>query len=487
MTANNQSTKATSEDLGPVERLLRIFTEVHAGEATTVLLLTLDVFLLLMAYYLLKTVREPLILKVAHGAELKSYASAGQALLLIGVVRAYAWLAKRYGRLLLLTITSLFFISNLVLFFFLGHAGVPLGVPFYLWVGCFSLTVIAQFWSFANDVYTPEQGKRLFAIVGVGSSFGAMFGAKIAGLLYVPLGPYWTMLAAAGVILLSVGLVRIIDARESARARGEAKRAEAAHEEKKPEAPVGGTGGFTLIMRDRYLLFVALLALILNWINSTGEYILDRTLIADATRRVAEGTANGLNVEQIIGVFKSSYFLWVNVIGAVLQLFFVSRIIKWVGLRAALMVMPVISLGGYTTMAFFPILYLVKAAKIAENSVDYSLQNTSRQMLFLPLSRESKYNAKAAIDTVFVRSGDVMSAVVVWTGTRLAFATKNFAMVNMVLILAWMALVWRIGHRFQEKMRDADAETKKAAAQGGATKEAAPKDTEAPVDEAASA
>jgi AAA family ATP:ADP antiporter len=474
MTANNQSTKATSENLGPIERLLRIFTEVRAGEATTVLLLTLDVFLLLTAYYLLKTVREPLILKVEHGAEIKSYASAGQAVLLIGVVRAYAWLAKRYGRLLLLTITSLFFVANLVLFFFLGRIGVPLGVPFYLWVGCFSLTVIAQFWSFANDVYTPEQGKRLFAIVGVGSSLGSIFGAKIAGALFVPLGPYMMMLAAAGVLLLSVGLIRVVDARESARVTSEAKAREAelpadkAREAKAPEAPVGGTGGFTLIMRDRYLLMIALLSLILNWVNSTGEYVLDRTLIEGATRQIANGTAGGLDVEQIIGVFKANYFLWVNVIGAVVQLFLVSRIIKFFGLRVALMVMPVIAFGGYTTMAFFPLLSLVKAAKIAENSADYSIQNTSRQMLYLPLSREAKYNAKAAIDTVFVRGGDVMSAVVVWVGSQLAFGTRNFAMVNMVLIVAWIALVWRIGRTFQEKTRDAEAAKGREEAKGDA-------------------
>jgi ATP:ADP antiporter, AAA family len=448
MTANTQSTKATSPDLGPVERLLNIFTEVRAGEAATALLLTLDVFLLLTAYYLLKTVREPLILKVPGGAELKSYASAGQAVLLIGVVRAYAWLAKRYGRLLLLTITSLFFVANLVLFFFLGRLQVPLGVPFYLWVGCFSLTVIAQFWSFANDVYTQEQGKRLFAIVGVGSSLGAMFGARIAGALYVPLGPYWMMLAAAGVILVCVALIRIVDARESARAKLEAKA---------PDEPIGGTGGFTLIMRDRYLLLIAVLALLLNWVNSTGEYVLDRTLIEGAKRQVADGIAGGLTVEQIIGVFKANYFLWVNTIGAVLQLFFVSRVFKFLGLRAALLVMPVIAFGGYTTMAFFPLLYLVKAAKIAENSIDYSLQNTAKQMLYLPLSREAKYNAKAAIDTVFVRSGDVMSAVVVWVGARLAFGTRTFAMVNMALIGVWLALVWVIGKKFQERAAEAAA------------------------------
>lgn len=448
MTANDEPAKSSAPPLGLIERMLGIFTEVRAGEAATVLLLTLDVFLLLTAYYLLKTVREPLILQVPGGAEIKSYAAAGQAVLLVGVVHAYAWLAKRYGRLLLVTITSLFFVSNLVLFFFLGRLGVPLGVPFYLWVGCFSLTMIAQFWSFANDVYTPDQGKRLFAIVGVGSSLGSIVGAKIAGLLIVPLGPYLMMLVAGGLVVLCVGLIRIVDARESSRAAVEAKA---------PEEPVGGTGGFTLIARDRYLLLIAVLALLLNWVNSTGEYVLDRTLIAGATKQIADGAAGGLTVGQIIGVFKANFFLWVNVVGAVLQLFFVSRVFKFLGLRAALLVMPIIAFGGYTTMAFIPLLYLVKAAKIAENSIDYSLQNTAKQMLFLPLSREAKYNAKAAIDTVFVRSGDVMSAVVVWIGSRLAFGTRVFAMINMGLILVWIALVWSIGKKYQERTAEAAA------------------------------
>jgi AAA family ATP:ADP antiporter len=448
MTVNDEPGKPSGAPLGLIERLLGIFTEVRAGEAITVLLLTLDVFLLLTAYYLLKTVREPLILAVPGGAEIKSYSSAGQAVLLVGVVHAYAWLAKRYGRLLLLTISSLFFASNLVLFAFLDRLKVPLGVPFYLWVGCFSLTVIAQFWSFANDVYTQEQGKRLFAIVGVGSSLGAIFGAKLAEKLFVRLGTSGMMLLAGGVILLCAALIRVIDARESGRAKLEAK---------VPEQPVGGTGGFTLILRDRYLLQIAALALLLNWVNSTGEYVLDKTLLAAAAQQIADGTAGGLTAKQFIGVFKGNFFFWVNVVGAGFQLFFVSRVFKFLGMRAALLVMPVIAFGGYATMAFLPLLYLVKAAKIAENSMDYSLQNTAKQMLFLPLSREAKYNAKAAIDTVFVRSGDVMSAVVVWVGSRFALGPKHFAMVNMALILVWIGLAWSISKKFQERSRDADA------------------------------
>lgn len=453
---NKTSETKTSEPLSLLDRALRLFTEVEPGEGITALLLTLDIFLLLTAYYLLKTVREPLIL-ASGGAKLKSYASGGQAVLLIGVVQAFAWLGRRYRREQIITITSLFFASNLAIFFALGRAGVSLGVPFYLWVGCFNLSVIAQFWSFANDVYTPEQGKRLFAIVGLGSSAGAVFGSWIAKMLVVPLGPYWMMLAAGGVILLCLLILRIVNAREVARRSGSAKAA---------EAPPGGKGGFTLILEDRYLLLIACLALLLNWVNSTGEYILSETLVADAKRQIESGQANGMTEEQIIGVFSAGYFLWVNTIGALVQLFLVSRIFKYLGLRVALLVLPVVAFGSYSMMAFMPILALIRIGKIAENSMDYSVQNTARQTLFLPLSREAKYNAKAAIDTFLVRAGDVLSALCVYAGSLLGLGVKTFAQVNLALVVVWIALVWNIGARFQAKTKAAADAAAAAAAAG---------------------
>src|SRR5262252_1818303 len=149
----------------------------------------LNVFTLLTAYYIIKPVREALILS-GSGAEIKSYAGAGQALLLLLLVPAYSAIASRVNRLRLINGVSAFFISNLVLFYALGQMKVPLGVVFFLWVGLFNLIIVAQFWSFANDIYTQEQGKRLFAIIGIGSAVGAIFGAQVAGWMFKPLGPY---------------------------------------------------------------------------------------------------------------------------------------------------------------------------------------------------------------------------------------------------------------------------------------------------------
>src|SRR5260221_4697959 len=118
-------------------RLLRPFAKVEASEAVTAIILTLTVFFLLCGYYLLKTAREPLIL-LHGGAEVKSYAAAGQALLLLVFVYAYGHVARRVGPMNLLATVYLFFGSNLLLFAALAAADAPIGIPFYLWVGVFN-------------------------------------------------------------------------------------------------------------------------------------------------------------------------------------------------------------------------------------------------------------------------------------------------------------------------------------------------------------
>jgi AAA family ATP:ADP antiporter len=139
---------------GPLDRFLGLFADVHGGEGVTALLLMLNIFLLLAAYYLLKTIREPLILSVPGGAEVKSYSAAATAGLLMILVPLYSAVASRVSRVKLINGVTLFFIACLVAFFALSGMGVPIGVAFFIWVGIFSLMVIAQLWAFANDVYT---------------------------------------------------------------------------------------------------------------------------------------------------------------------------------------------------------------------------------------------------------------------------------------------------------------------------------------------
>ena len=157
-----------------------------------------------------------------------------------------------------------------------------------------------------------------------------------------------------------------------------------------------------------------------SWVNTTGEYILG-SVVEDAARAaVAAGTAGGLSVEEYIGQFYARFFGVVNVAGVLIQLFLVSRIIKYLGVRVGVMLLPCLAFGAYNILAFFPVLSAVRWAKTAENATDYSLNNTVRNMLFLPCTREQKYSGKQqVIDFFFVRIGDVLSAVLVFVGTAI--------------------------------------------------------------------
>ena len=161
-----------------VERFLNLFTDVRPGEGTTALLLGLNVFLILMAYYVLKPVREALVLGEGS-AELKSYLSAGQVVVLAFIVPLYGRLVARFRRMRLINVVTAAFAACPVIFYVLAQFGVPLAVVFFIWIGIFSLMIISQFWAFANDVYTKEEGERLFVIVGFGASLGAVAGARV--------------------------------------------------------------------------------------------------------------------------------------------------------------------------------------------------------------------------------------------------------------------------------------------------------------------
>jgi AAA family ATP:ADP antiporter len=434
---------STPANRSSLERFLGMFTEVKAGEGTTALLLALNVFLILMAYYVLKPVREALILGEGS-AELKTYMSAGQVVLLAFVVPFYGRLVAQFSRMRLMNVVNVFFLVCPVVFYVLAQFQVPLAIVFFLWIGIFNLMIIAQFWSFANDVYTKEEGERLFVIVGFGASVGAVFGARIADRLIEPLGVYQLMLVGAGILVVQLVITNLIDARE----RGRRAKADVVTTAK--TAKPKGQNAFAMVFQTPYLFHMALMLMLLNWVNTTGEYILGSILKDTATNMIANGQANGLTEGQLIGNFYSKYFTLVNVFGLLLQLFVVSRIVKKLGVPWAVMILPMISLGAYNILAFYPALFAVLAAKVAENSTDYSLNNTVRNMLFLPCTYEQKFSAKQAIDSFFVRMGDVLSAALVFVGTAyFTLHPRGFAAVNAIIVIGWLFLAWRVGQEYQ--------------------------------------
>src|SRR5262249_8844758 len=262
-----------------VDRLLLLVSDVRAGEGHTALLMMTNLFLLLTGYLIIKTVREALILSEG-GAVVKSYAAAGQALLLLAFMPVYSYVGSRVGRIKLVNGVTIFFIFNLLVFYLLARLQVALGVPFFLWVGIFNLFAVAQFWSFANDIYYEEQGKRLFPIIACVGSLGAVLVPKIAGSLFESFGAYGLMLVTAAFLGVSVVLLTWVNqrARHTNRARIS-------------ERPLGRQGAVKLIAGQPYLILIAALMVGSNWVNTTGEFLLGQKVTEEARRVAVADTA----------------------------------------------------------------------------------------------------------------------------------------------------------------------------------------------------
>jgi AAA family ATP:ADP antiporter len=427
-----------------IDRVTAVFSRVHPGEGLPVVILLVDLFLILTAYYLLKVVREPLIL-LGGGAEVKSYAAAGQAVLLIALIPAYGWLASRVPRMTLVNgVTAMFAVSFLV-FWLAYQAGLAVGVPFFLWLGIFNMMVVAQFWSLANELFSQSQGKRLFPIIAIGGTIGAIAGSYAAKLLIGAIGIGLIMPIAAALLVACIALTFA----GTRAARAIPRTEEDTHEVE--EKPLEKQGGFKLVLKMKYLRLIAIMIVLYNLVNTTGEYILGSVVTAAAT---AEAGGNAEVAKQIVGQFYGDFFTWVNVVAAVLQMFVVSRVVRFLGVRAGLLVLPAIALGGYALIATVPILAWIKVAKISENGVDYSLHNTIRQLLWLPTTPEAKYKAKAAVDSFFVRFGDLLSGGVVWIGTSFALSPRMFAGVNVAIVGVWTVLAILVGREYRRCSRE---------------------------------
>jgi len=447
---------AVGSSRGPswIDRALRPFAPVRPGEGLVAVLLFVCVFALLCAYYVLKTAREGLILSGGmlglDGAELKVYATGAMAVLLVGIIPAYGALANRVGRMRLIDASYGAVLACLLAFYALAHAGVSIGLVFYVWLGLVNMFLIAQFWSYANDIYTDEQGKRLFAIIAIGGSAGAIVGPKLTGLADTHTLLLVAAVALAGVLALFHVIERIHVARTAAPVAASA-------------TPIDGPGGFTLVLRDRYLLLIAAMALVATLVNSIGEFVLSSAATARAAELVPAtafpelaGAARDAAItgarRELLTAFYGDFFFWVNLVGFVVQAFLVSRVIGRFGVRGALFVLPIVALGAYGLIGAVGGLALVRVAKIAENATDYSVQNTVRQALFLPTARAVKYQAKAAIDTFFVRFGDLLSALVVGIGLhQLDLGPRELAIVNVGLVGGWLAIAVAIARRHRTR------------------------------------
>lgn len=425
------------------ERFLSLFTRIEAGEGRCVAILSLQAFTLMVAWYLIRPVREALIL-TEGGAEFRSYAVAVQAALLIVIIPLYGALTRHVDRSRLYQRVNIFFVLNLLVFWLLGQAGWQFGFAFFVWGSLFGVMAVTQFWAFATDLFNVRSGQRLFGLIAVGVSGGALVGARIASSLFDVAGPYGLMLASAAALACAIAL--------SARARASVPvRAQSDSPDQEPaSAATGGIrrwlGGFMVIGRSRYLVGIAALVVLLNWITSTGDFVLSAWLVEIARQEAPQNQAG------FIGRFMADYCSAVALVGFLVQLLLVSRIIQVAGLTRALMVTPLAFVAGYLLVGIVPAFMLLQSVLIVQRSFDYSLLNTARNALLLPASREVKYQAKTAIDTFFYRAGDLLSTASVSIGSML-FEDARLKIVWLIFVLsATMALIaWLIGREYARR------------------------------------
>ncbi|MEJ2522451.1 MAG: Npt1/Npt2 family nucleotide transporter [Gammaproteobacteria bacterium] len=439
-----------------IERCLSVFTRLRPGEGRSLVIFTLYGFLLMVSYYVLKTIREALIL-VKFSAEVRSYAVGTIALLLLFLIPVYGVIFRHTSKITLVRWITAFFAANLVVFWLMARSGMEIGFIYFVWVGIFGVMMVAQFWAFATDSYNVKAGQRLFPFIMVGAAAGALGGSQLARLLTGTLGMSAADVLLVGAILLAATLLFGGLARnaipENSRAVDETDESGESTDDKLENM----LGGFALVARHRYLTYIALLVILLNWVNTTGE-----TILADFVKTEAQSRASGggATESQFISSFYGNFYFWVNLLGFVLQAFLVARIYRWIGVAGALLILPVIAAVGYGVMAFVPIFSIIQLVKILENSTDYSVMNTTRQVLYLPLDRAQKYEGKTAVDTFFWRLGDLIQAGAFYIGLNwFQLSIPQFAIVNFVLALAWIWLAWKIGQRYRSLVKSSGYNT----------------------------
>jgi AAA family ATP:ADP antiporter len=433
----------------PLDRVSRVVSDVRSGEALTAILFATTLFVGLFAYYVLKTVREPLILATG-GAEVKAYATGIQAVVLMLVVPVYGALARRLERRTLVLGAQALFLVSVELFAVLSALRVPyLGIVFYVWLGVYVLTSVAQLWSLANDVYPQGQGLRLFPLVALGAPLGSAAGALFASRLFDLTGASsgGTISAlihvSAGLLLLQLLLLVAVFRRPETAA---------------PAPVLDGAGGFQLVWKSSYLRWVAALVVVLNLVNTTGEFLLSRAVLDEAAQALAAARAAGEVIADerafretfLRGAYGDFYFV-VNATSVLVQAFLASRLVRHLGMKGVLLALPVVALGTYGLAAVGLPFVLFRALKIAENATDYSIQNTGKALLWLPTSRDEKYKAKQVVDAYFMRFGDVLSAVLVFlAASALSLDGRVLAIVNTLFCLVAMGIAWRVARGREE-------------------------------------
>jgi ATP:ADP antiporter, AAA family len=386
-------------------------------------------FLILSSYYVIRPIRDEF--GVAGGVENLPLMFTGTLVTMLLANALFSALVARYSRRRFIPIAYRFFILNLLVFLVLlltiskGNQ-VWVGRAFFIWTSVFNLFVVSVFWAFTVDVFTSDQGKRLFGFISVGGTLGAIVGAAITAGLVRKLGTVNLLVISAVMLELSAQCVRFFPATDR-RTRREIQK----------EAPVGGGiwAGIVHNLHSPYLLGISSYMLLYS-ITSTLLYFQQAGIAAHAFSDRAARTA-----------FFAQIDLVVNILTVLIQAFLTGRLLKWLGVGVTLAILPALSVIGFTTMGVAPVLAVLVIFLTVRRAGNFAIARPARETLFTVVSREDKYKAKNFIDTVVYRSGDQIGAWISPLLERLGMGMAGVSLVAAPLAAVWLLVSLWLGRR----------------------------------------
>jgi AAA family ATP:ADP antiporter len=431
------------------------------GEGSALFWSSAYYFLVLAAYYVLRPIRDEI--GAASGAEKLAWLFTGTLVGMLLVHPLYASLVAKLPRRRFIPLAYRFFILNLVAFFVAFRVVDPaqvqwVGWVFFIWTSVFNLFVVSVFWSLVTDVFSSGQGKRLFGIVAVGGTVGAVAGSSITASLVGTLGPLNLMLVSAAILELAVQAAGYLDRREgalraadeaavdSAVGTGSAAAAPAAPARSSRDEVIGGgvLEGIKHAFASPYLLGIA--ALVLTYaITSTFLYFQQADIVA---RVFADDRAARTRVFANVDLAANSLTL-------LAQLFLTGRVMTWFGVGIALAVLPLLTLVGFGILGVAPVLGVLVAFQVVRRASTYAFQRPAREALFSVLPRTDKYKAKNFSDTFVYRLGDQVGA---WSYSWMAIfglGLSGLAFTMVPLSAAWLVLALWLGRQHAARERRA--------------------------------
>ena len=411
---------------------LRNLFNLRRGEHAPVLVAGLFFFCILTALMMLRPARDAL--GMERGIDSVRWLFIGTAVVTLLVNPVFGALVARLRRLQFISATYGFFALSLVGFWALlvfapRAVGARSGQVFYVWFSVFNLFVTMVFWALLADRFSSDQGKRLFALIAVGGTLGAIFGPWLASRLAEPLGTPALLLVAAGFLLLSVVLAWLL-----VRIRSDAAYAlDTPADARDGEARIGGSAwaGLRAVISSPYLMGIAGYVLAMT-IVATFIYFTRLQMVAAAESDLDARTGLLGNID-----------MWTQVAVLVLQLTLTGHIIRRFGLAVALAALPLATALGFVGLAVYGSFAVLILLEATNRAVQRGLTRPAREALFTVIRREDKYKAKAFIDTFVYRAGDVVGAQTEGLLGRLGLALGGLVGVVVPLALVWAALgIW---------------------------------------------